>query len=222
MGANYGHRVLNRLNLTGVYALTDPDLLFAPDMPTNVLQHLYGITLSHNARRAGLALDLSDSHGFKTFDKGYMVPGKSIYEWEKQFWSRRVPDETYELYDAPLDTTFHVVNTDMDDSNTKCFRVAGPFTCKHLPWYKDSKVAIPKAELLYYKKTQTCSSTESAEDRDGPARSENLIRTSLHETLRPFQPALLAEVYPAMPQRPMHLMYYNPRTTRTPLVYPYF
>ena len=161
LDSNYGHTVLSRLCLPDVYALTDPDLLFAPDMPANMLQHLYGITLSHNVRRAGLALDLSDSHRFKTFGKGY-CQGQQIYEWEQQhFWDRRMPDRKYELYDANIDTTFHVVNTSV--LNDACVRIAGSFICKHLPWYKDPEIHVPEDERRFYQTNQICSSTGFAE-----------------------------------------------------------
>ena len=160
MDSNYGHKVLDRLNLTGVYAITDPDLLFAPDIPLNMLHHLYAITISHNVRRAGLALDLSDRQRFKTFNHGYTL-GEQIYDWEKKFWEFPVADAMYELYDADIDTTFHLINTNI--SNSKCMRVASTFTCKHLPWYVDPEVAVPAAEQEYYRRFQKCSTTSTAE-----------------------------------------------------------
>ena len=73
---------------------------------------------------------------------------------------RRIENDEYELYDSNLDTTFCLINNKYKGVN-KCsgIRVAGNFTAKHLPWYKDySKNNIPQDETDFYKKNNVSSS----------------------------------------------------------------
>ena len=67
---------------------------------------------------------------------------KNIKEWETQFWINRIPHDKYELYHAVIDTTFTLVNwnyfAEPNNCNVyRCIRIAGNFTCIHLPWYNN-------------------------------------------------------------------------------------
>ena len=64
--------------------------------------------------------------------------GKTIYEHEKQFWINKIEDSSYELYYEDIDTTFCLINKNHDSNCT--IRIAGNFTAKHLPWYKENKI----------------------------------------------------------------------------------
>lgn len=118
------------------FIITDPDLEFNANLPNNFIEILINLSDKYNCNKIGFALDISD------FDKMYEFKyhdGKNIYDWEIQFWKHKITnsDDEYELYNAAIDTTFCLVNKNKSDKN---IRIAGNFTAKHLPWYKNHKV----------------------------------------------------------------------------------
>jgi FkbM family methyltransferase len=74
---------------------------------------------------------------YKTLN--YSNTGKTIYDWESQFYQNKINDDIYELYDASIDTAFCLVNKkyEYNDYNV---RIAGNFTAKHLPWYIENEI----------------------------------------------------------------------------------
>lgn len=116
------------------FALTDPDLQFHPDLPHDFLHILYELSTQHRAYKVGFALDISEP-SLLYQDNDY-TKGKSIVDWESQFWKRHIPDSTHDLYEAEIDTTFALINKKY--MKGKQIRVAGRFTAKHLPWYVDN------------------------------------------------------------------------------------
>lgn len=148
---NYGpHGAIAQIRsrLPSIYIITDPDLEINPKLPKDFIQQLIKISDTYKARKVGFALDISQPEKFqetgKTF-KGIPYP----YEWEKQFWLNKIPNPNYELYNAEIDTTFCLYSTKYPYGN---IRVAGDFTCLHLPWYKSSTVSMTDEELDFYKK----------------------------------------------------------------------
>ena len=117
------------------FILTDPDLEFNPKMPANCVEILAQISDSHCASKVGLALDISDAHLF--FTSPY-VTTQTIAEFESIYWTKPIPDSTYTLYRADLDTTFCLINKIHTDHSSRHIRVAGEFTAKHLPWYREN------------------------------------------------------------------------------------
>lgn len=147
---NYGSNVcmILRHTLPKVFILSDADLQLNPNMPENFSDILYGISNKYGAYKVGLALDISDKEKFLQC-KNY-IDGKSIYEWEKQFWVKRITDNSYELYNAEIDTTFCLINDSY--KGQKHIRIADNFTAKHLPWYKGYiENNIPEDELNSWK-----------------------------------------------------------------------
>ena len=132
--------------LPNKFILTDPDLKLNENIPTNFIEILSNLSDKYKLTKIGFALDISD------FDKMYPMKNYiynfSIYDWEKQFWKKKVDDDNYELYQAPIDTTFCLVNKkymDMDNSElgqsiTTNMRIAGDFVAKHLPWYIENEI----------------------------------------------------------------------------------
>lgn len=163
---NYGHQVyLKRQDLLPrLYILSDPDLELNPNMPKNISNILYKLSIKYKKFKVGLSLDISDHEKFEDI-KDYMR-GKTILEWEKQFWKNKILDESYELYNAGIDTTFTLVNWDYYTKNNLLddnIRIAGDFTCKHLPWYKNFyENNIPEIELVYLKKNNKSGTTLAA------------------------------------------------------------
>lgn len=123
------------------FILTDADLEFSDKMPKNFIEILSYLCDKYDCIRIGSALDISD------FDQMYQldyVTDKdtnityNIYELEKHFWNTKIFDDNYELYDAPIDTTFHLINKNA--RSNRSIRVAGNFIVKHLPWYIHNKL----------------------------------------------------------------------------------
>jgi len=143
--------------LPDVYILSDPDLELNPRMPYNFSEILYNLSNKYQASKLCLALDISEKDKFvgcKKYEKT-----STIYNWEKQFWERPIADSQYELYDSPIDgaTTFFLKNRNIDEKRQ--IRIAGDFTAKHLPWYKNYlKTHVSEEELHFWKDDNKCSS----------------------------------------------------------------
>ena len=135
---NYGHRVYlsKRKLFPQIYILSDPDLELNKNMPNNVSSILYDLSEEYKKFKVGLCLDISDSHLFFP-TKNYMGrKDMSIEKWEEKFWKNKIENSRYELYDAPIDTTFTLVNWKYYNKNEyNAIRIGGEFTAKHLPWY---------------------------------------------------------------------------------------
>jgi hypothetical protein len=162
---NHGHFVYVYKGdlLPNQFILSDPDLQLHPDMPINVAERLLAISNEYKMYKVGAALDLSDRHLFATCP----YAGKaSIYDHEKQFWTKPMAHPLYELYRADLDTTFCLINRDyLKDDYYSAIRVAGVFTAKHLPWYKGYiRKNIPQDELEYWTQNNISSSVLSCLD----------------------------------------------------------
>jgi FkbM family methyltransferase len=118
------------------FIMTDPDLQFNPNLPPNFIEIMTELSDRYSCEKFGFALDISD---FADMFQSRYVDEMTIYDWEKQFWERRIDDATYELYESNIDTTFCLVNK-KHINNYRHFRIAGNFTAKHLPWYKNNKI----------------------------------------------------------------------------------
>lgn len=149
MEKNYGHSVYYQPQVWSrageKFILTDPDLLLNADMPTNVIQVLSTLSDRYRVNKVGLALDITGPirSDFR------LKTGETIVEWESQFWTKRVPHETYELYEAALDTTFCLFNKRVPGYSA--LRIAGPFTCVHRPWYTGWEADLLPGELEAYR-----------------------------------------------------------------------
>lgn len=121
------------------YILTDADLELNKAMPENFIDHLVEVMNYTGAWIVGVALKRDDC------DLPYA--GKSVFEYEQQFWQARIPHPTYELYNAGVDTTFALRD---HRGSPLSVRVAGDFTARHLPWYKeDGVMTIADKYALY-------------------------------------------------------------------------
>jgi FkbM family methyltransferase len=139
------------------FILTDPDLEINKNIPSNFIDILSSLSDKYNCTKIGFALDIKD------FDKMYQDgnyggSGNSIYGWEMRFWENKIEDDTYELYQAAVDTTFCLINKNYIH-NDKHIRVAGNFTAKHLPWYINNKVYNLYDNYIANKKTTWISTT---------------------------------------------------------------
>lgn len=146
MDKNYGHTVYRNIKLPDIYILSDPDLELNKNLPNNYIEVLLKISEKYKSHKTGFALKL-DYENFITNNNFHTTK----YKWEKKYWVNNIPDNTYEMYYADIDTTFCLVNNKYSTSSTNNIRIAGDFTCRHLPWYKDYiKQHITREELEYW------------------------------------------------------------------------
>lgn len=166
---NFGHLVglINPIYdiMPEVFAYNDPDLQLNEKLNENFLEELLDIALKYNVYKAGFALNINldknmigqkyyvkKEHPFR-FNNEF-----NVKEWEERFWKYRLDDDNYELYYAPIDTTFAVyVKSNYDGEYINAIRVAGDFTAIHLPWYPELDLfdKAQKSEYLKENKSST-------------------------------------------------------------------
>ena len=114
---------------------TDSDIELNPNMPANYQEIMLDTALRLNTRKLGLALsiqDLPDHYWLKN----------QVLRNEARWWTEEVEPG---IYKADTDTTFCLIQkVDQFDS----YRIAGDFTCKHVPWYLDIN-NLPEEEVYY-------------------------------------------------------------------------
>ena len=160
---NYGHRVYERpeiYELGGeMYIVTDPDLKLNPKMPKNFLEIMSTLSEQYKTNKIGLALDITNDLDLTKNLDGR--PGETFATNEAQYWKDRVDDLKYELYRAPIDTTFALINKKyrMLGNMNNSIRMAGDFTAVHRPWTLANKKEVPQEEMDYYLKTDNKSTT---------------------------------------------------------------
>ena len=157
LAENYGHSVIDKygdqLGVPPVFVLSDPDLELNPKMPLDAIDRLHALSIKYQRHRIGLALNIADYEQFLEVD------AKLIHDNEVPYWQNKIPDDSYELYVASTDTTFALHNRTFQDRWYDNIRIAGDFTCKHLPWYRDYiRNNVPKEELIEYYKNNISSS----------------------------------------------------------------
>jgi hypothetical protein len=155
MRANYGHQVYysHAQLLPPRYFLTDPDLQFPSPFSASDLEVMMRLSDKYSAHKVGTALDLSDSHRF------IQGPYRELFmNCEKTYYDSPIEnDDGLEMYFAPIDTTFCLVNCEY--SNGPHIRIAGRYTAKHLPWYRDYlKEHVPMEELKFWVRNNISSS----------------------------------------------------------------
>lgn len=140
--------------LPEIFCITDPDLALSPAMPEDFVASLAAATETYSVGKAGLAIDIADRSAMRQEDFRIGDRYWKIWEWEDQFWQERVGSLPGgdPVFRAAVDTTFAVYNKRFfkkeDPSNA--VRVAGRYTCRHLPWYKD--VGLPAEEEQFYRR----------------------------------------------------------------------
>ena len=156
---NFGHKVYKKdfvQNIVGdVYILTDPDLQFNAKLPNGFIQTLIDISNYFKIERVGFALSC-DGDDFRTDLRFF---GRTVKEFENGYWIERYHyplDGNLQLYTAPIDTTFCLINKNFSGKCIRMFdypyfiRVAGDYTCLHLPWYKNFQSKLMEGELEAY------------------------------------------------------------------------
>lgn len=152
---NYGPHVYHIRGdlLPPIFILSDADLLLNSKMPHNFSDHLLKLSYEFSAYKVGLALDVSQEDKFEKSEYGKWSLGNEEY-----FWKFPISHSDYKLYKAVTDTTFCLVNNYFFCETPNFIRIAGDYTCEHLPWYQDYiKENIPEIEKRYLFKNNTLS-----------------------------------------------------------------
>jgi hypothetical protein len=152
LDTNYGSNVYLELKntLPKVFILSDPDIELNKNMPQNFAEILYTLSNKYKVYKVGAALNINDKDQFVRCAQ----KGNPLYEYQLRYWKDRIPNKDYELYKAAVDTTFCLINSKYKIKNINpvepAIRIAGDFTVKHLPWYKNFLNDIPEDELYMY------------------------------------------------------------------------
>ena len=146
----------NYARLPELFCVTDPDLELNDALPPEFLFELIDATEAFQTGKAGFALDISQPELMKETtlfcgDRQY-----TTLEWEANFWRHQIGSTAGgdPIYNAPIDTTFAVYNKRYfrRESHLCGVRFAGRYTCKHVPWYKET--GLTDAEEQYYREHQ--------------------------------------------------------------------
>jgi hypothetical protein len=125
--AIYNSGLLNdlRLEKNDWVVYTDSDIELNLNTPKDFIEQMILIGEKYNYSKVGLSLDIKNLPITEL--------GNEIFTWETKFWKECLAEN---IYKADVDTTFCVIRTDKS-FQYEALRVAGDFTCKHLPWYTD-------------------------------------------------------------------------------------
>ncbi len=164
---NFGHLVgfLNPIYkvMPELFAYTDPDLQFHPNLPENFLEVLAELTQRYRVYKAGFALALLEEEMIDmTIEKFRGVPQiypfeMSVREWESQYWRMRLEHPSLEVYQARHDTTFAVYRKSNLIDFYDGVRVAGDFSAIHLPWYPALDIMSDEERREYLKGNRSSS-----------------------------------------------------------------
>ena len=168
MDQNYGHQVYRTVwnRLPSKFILSDPDLELNPALPPEFVDKLSNWSDQYKLFKIGFALDISEPEGM--FQNPY-IDGKTIPEWEAQFWKHSVPSAEVPMYFAAIDTTFCLINKnhtpgDFGFNGTNMIRVGGNYTCKHLPWYPQILKQIELSQSGLFGNSSTGTITQMLEN----------------------------------------------------------
>jgi hypothetical protein len=129
------------------FILTDPDLELNADLPANFVDILSELSDQYQTSKIGFAIQVGDVEK--------MYPGEFIQNvcvWESKFWQDKINNDKYVLYKANIDTTFALINKKYWIHCS--LRIAGNFTCRHLPFYPDNGIMSIEEEYEYYTKSK--------------------------------------------------------------------
>jgi hypothetical protein len=152
LGANLGPHafwksgLLESMNITGRFILTDPDVVPTEDCPDNAIEVLASALDQFPDRvKAGFGLridDLPDHYPRKA----------EVVRWERQYFNKELAPG---LYDANIDTTFALYRPKQPFSYGPSLRTGAPYLFRHLPWYTDP--ARMSDEEAFYLRSVTAS-----------------------------------------------------------------
>jgi glycosyltransferase involved in cell wall biosynthesis len=127
--------VINNVSEEWVF-YTDSDIELNPGMPKDYQSVMLEAALHYGYNKVGLALDLND------IPEHYWLRDQVLRN-EGRWWATPLAEN---VYVADTDTTFNL-NRKVDQYSS--IRLAGDFTCKHVPWYVDINNLDPEEQYYY-------------------------------------------------------------------------
>lgn len=124
------------------YVFTDSDVVPDTCVPEDFIDHMVEICDNiTNVNKIGLGLKIDDLPDYEFT--------KTIKEIELRYWKNKViHNNIYEMYYAPIDTTFAVYKPNTFPLLADAYRMGGNYIAKHMPWYYDIN-NLPKDESYY-------------------------------------------------------------------------
>jgi len=130
------------------YALSDPDIVPTEDCPSDAIEHFSRILeLFPNIVKVGFSLKLNDIPDCNPLRK-------TVIEWESQFFRSKVSGYEFDLYEAPIDTTFALYRPGIRPGIPewwKAIRTGAPYEARHTSWYLNPSRMSEEEE--FYKNT---------------------------------------------------------------------
>lgn len=146
------------------YVLTDSDVVLVDSVPENFIEDIINLHKKYNNTKHKIGL------GLKIDDLPLHLPlAQRAYNTESQYWENKIEDTEFEIYAAPIDTTFAVyIPESVPGWGNNCFRLGGKYVAQHIPWYYDTN-NLPDDEKYYLKNLQS---------GKGPAYSWNMKQSA--------------------------------------------
>jgi glycosyltransferase involved in cell wall biosynthesis len=127
--------VINNVSEEWVF-YTDSDIELNPGMPKDYQRVMLEAALHYGYNKVGLALSLDD------IPEHYWLRDQVLRN-EHRWWATPLAEN---VYVADTDTTFNL-NRKVDQYSS--IRLAGDFTCKHVPWYVEINNLDPEEQYYY-------------------------------------------------------------------------
>lgn len=120
-------------------AVTDSDVTLNLNTPKNFLQEMVYIAKDFRVNKVGCAIEYLDITN--------PVLKSIIAPIESQYWLKKLPHHTLQVYSAPVDTTMCIIRPN-DPFQYQAVRIGGEFIITHNDWYSDwNKLTV---EEQYY------------------------------------------------------------------------
>lgn len=127
----------------GYYVYTDSDVVPIDENPENFIENMIEVCAQFNLHKVGLGIKIDDLP-----QNGSWQTAKAI-EIESKFLENRIPHEKFELYKAPVDTSFAVYAPNSPALwGDNSIRMGGNHMARHYPFYYDVQ-NLPADELHY-------------------------------------------------------------------------
>lgn len=146
MEQNVGHRALWNSDLAIKFkdypfvVYSDSDIQLNKNTPPLFIETMVKVCKDYKMDKVGLAINITD-----------LPPGKLTHKSMKielPYWENKIPSMEHELYLSDVDTTFAVIRMGKPFTY-RALRIAGNFTCNHLPWYVDYSNLNEEEQYVY-------------------------------------------------------------------------
>lgn len=126
--------------ISDYYVFTDSDVVPVDTISENFIDDMIHVLNKYCVHKVALGLKIDDLPDVATT--------ANVVNVESQYWTDKLDDD-FELYRAPVDTTFAVYTPNsLPIWGSDSIRMGGNYVAKHIPWYYDPN-NLPEDELYY-------------------------------------------------------------------------